>query len=42
MDHHALDGAGETVAVCDSGLDTGVDGPGMHVDFLNLDGTPGG
>lgn len=32
-DQHGLDGEGEIVAVCDSGLDTGVNDATMHDDF---------
>lgn len=32
-DNHGLDGAGQIVAVADTGLDTGVNNAGMHDDF---------
>ncbi|MBI5015285.1 MAG: S8 family serine peptidase [Deltaproteobacteria bacterium] len=42
FDLHGLDGEGEIVAVADTGLDTGVDDPTLHVDFWQATGAAHG
>lgn len=42
FDAHGLDGEGEAVGVCDTGLDVGVDNETLHTDFKEFDGVTTG